>query len=108
MILPEIKDTQCGFKLFEALSLKKAFLMLEFFKKAERVVGWKVTSFDVELLHILKKMGCKIKEVKVVWNDRDKSTGKGGALQKYTKESYEMVMQILRVKLNDVRGLYDL
>ena len=107
MILPEIKDTQCGFKLFKATDLKKAFPMLEFFKNTKKVVGWKVTSFDVELLHILKKMGCKIAEVEVVWNDRDTSTSKGGALQKYVKESKEMFFQILRVKLNDLRGMYD-
>lgn len=107
MILPEIKDTQCGFKLFKADPLKKAFPKIEFFKNKKKVVGWKVTSFDVELLHILKKMGCRIAEVTVNWRDRDESTSKGGALSKYFHESKEMFMQIVRVKLNDLRGLYN-
>ena len=107
LILPEISDTQCGFKLFRKESLAGAFPKLEFFKKKEKVVGWKVTSFDVELLHILKILGCKIKEVEVAWTDRDRSTSKGGALKKYFKESKEMVMQILRVKLDDLKGHYD-
>ena len=107
LILTEIKDTQCGFKLFQKDKLAIAFPKLEFFKKKRGVVGWTVTSFDVELLHILKKLGCKIKEVEVSWADRDTSTGKGSALKKYFKESKEMFMQILRVKLNDVRHLYD-
>lgn len=106
LILPEISDTQCGFKLFKADLLKKAFPRLEYFRRKQRVMGWRVTSFDVELLHILKKMGCKIKEVKVIWNDKDTSTGKGGAAQKYIRESKEMFTQILRVKLNDLRGFY--
>lgn len=107
LILPEIFDTQCGFKLFKREPLAKAFPKLEFFTKKKKVVGWTVTSFDVELLHILKKSGCKIKEIEVKWNDRDISTSKGGAIEKYIKESKEMVMQILRVKLNEIRGMYN-
>ncbi len=107
LILHDITDTQCGFKLFEKEVLQKAFPQLEFFKSKEKVAGWKVTSYDVELLHILEKMGCTIKEVTVDWNDRDVSTKKGGGLQKYVKESNEMFGQILRVRLNDMRGQYN-
>lgn len=106
LILPEIKDTQCGFKLFEANALKKAFPKLEFFQKNEKVVGWKVTSFDVELLQILKMMRKKIKEITVTWIDEDTSSSKGGGLSRYVKESKEMLLQILRVKINELRGVY--
>jgi dolichyl-phosphate beta-glucosyltransferase len=106
LILPEITDTQCGFKLFRADKLKEAFPRLEFFRRGEKVIGWKVTSFDVELLHILKKRGSRIKEVKVTWDDKDVSKGKGGGLVRYIRESKEMFGQILRVKLNEIRGLY--
>ncbi len=104
LILPEITDTQCGFKLFQASVLKKSFPKLEFFRSKESVVGWKVTSYDVELLYILKKMGYKIKEVPVSWSDKDISKGKGYSLQKYIMESKEMFMQILRVKLKEGIG----
>jgi dolichyl-phosphate beta-glucosyltransferase len=107
MILPHIADTQCGFKLFETELLRSVFPKLEFFKKKQEVKGWKVTSFDVELYHLIEKKGEKIKEVVVDWQDRDISKTKGGSLQKYIKESKEMFMQVLRVKLNDLRGLYD-
>lgn len=106
LILPEINDTQCGFKLFEAKALKKAFPKLEFFKRPKKVKGWKVTSFDVELLHIVKKMGKKIKEVNVVWNDKDVSRGKGSYLSRYISESADMFKQVIRVKLNDLRREY--
>ncbi|MFC1649224.1 glycosyltransferase [Patescibacteria group bacterium] len=106
LILSEIDDTQCGFKMFDRVSVKKAFPKLEFFRKKQNVTGWKVTSYDVELLHILKNMGNKIKEVKVDWDDRDESTSKGGALKKYANESLEMILQILRIKMNDRRGMY--
>ena len=106
LILPEISDTQCGFKLFNSMALKKAFPRLEFFGKKEKVSGWKVTSFDVELLHILKGMGYKIAEVPVSWDDKDISKGKGGGLGRYIRESREMFGQIMRVKLNEIRGRY--
>lgn len=107
LILPEINDTQCGFKLFKADLLKISFPKLDYFSRKENVKGWKVTSYDVELLHIIKKIGKKIKEVRVVWNDEDKSGSKGGHLQRYVRESMDMLGQILKVKLNDVRGVYD-
>jgi dolichyl-phosphate beta-glucosyltransferase len=106
LILPEIKDTQCGFKLFKTEKVKEAFQRLEFFKRDRRDKGWMVTSFDVELLHILKKMGCEIAEVRVEWADRDESTGKGGGVSKYARESQEMLGEMFRVWRNERRGVY--
>ncbi len=107
LILPEINDTQCGFKLFRKDILLKSFSKLEFFRKKENVKGWKVTSFDVELLHLVSKMGSAIEEVPVAWEDADTSTSKGGGLNRYIRESKEMLLQIIRVKLNDIRGIYN-
>ncbi len=105
-ILAEIDDTQCGFKLFRREVVLKGFPKLEFFRKARSVKGWTVTSWDVELLHIVKKMGYKIEEVPVEWKDVDVSKSKGGIFKRYVRESREMLTQILRVKLNDIKGLY--
>lgn len=107
-ILPEINDTQCGFKLFSRDVAAKAFPRLQFFRDKRVARGWVVTSFDVELLHIIKKMGYTIEEVPVLWQDADKSVSKGGSLGRYFKESKEMLIQILRVKWNDMRGFYDI
>jgi len=105
-ILREIKDTQCGFKLFDSAMIKSYFPRLEFFKRNVRPKGWMVTSWDVELLHMIKKKGFKIKEVPVVWKDKDISKSKGSSIHKYLRESKEMALEILRVKLNDLRGYY--
>ncbi len=105
-ILPEIDDTQCGFKLFEHNVVKKVFPHLQFFKNKTDSKGWSVTSFDVELLHMIKKLGYKIEEVPVDWEDNDISENKGGSMGRYFKESKEMLMQVFRVKINDLRGLY--
>lgn len=106
LILSDINDTQCGFKLFKRDLVVNAFPKLEFLRNRRSVKGWKVTSFDVELLHIIEKMGGKVKEVRVRWHDTDVSKGKGGSLQRYFNESKEMFAQIIRVKWNDMRGYY--
>lgn len=106
-ILSDIDDTQCGFKIFKRTLAKKTFPKLEFFRRQSIARGWTVTSYDVELLHIIEKTGEKIKEVRVTWEDADVSKSKGGGLSRYVKESREMLTQILRVKLNDMRGMYD-
>lgn len=107
LILPEIVDTQCGFKLFKKKIVRDLLPNLEFFREKKERSGWIVTSYDVELLHLVKKSGGRIAEVPVLWNDRDKSKAKGMGLSKYIKESKEMFFQILRVKLNDLRGFYN-
>ncbi len=106
LILPELVDTQCGFKLFRSDVLRRVFPKLEFFKKEEERIGWVVTSYDVELLHLIKKTGGKIVEVSVRWKDEDKSKTKGSSFKRYFKESKDMFFQILRVRLNDWVGKY--
>jgi len=105
--LSQINDTQCGFKLFKRKLVREIFENLEALKG--KASGWTVTSYDVELLFMVDKKGAQIKEVVVRWEDRDKSTTKnkaGGYLQRYFKESKDMVAQILKVKLNDWQGKY--
>lgn len=106
-ILPEINDTQCGFKLFRASVVKKAFPKLEFFRKKGQVEGWRVTSYDVELLHIIKKMGKRIREVGVDWEEKGVDKKREGSLGRYVRESKEMLFEIIKVKLNDLHGTYD-
>ncbi|PIT89103.1 MAG: hypothetical protein COU27_02075, partial [Candidatus Levybacteria bacterium CG10_big_fil_rev_8_21_14_0_10_36_7] len=64
-------------------------------------------SYDVELLHIIKKAGEKIKEVVVTWRSEDESKNKGGGIERYFRESKEMVLEISRIKINDLKGRYD-
>jgi dolichyl-phosphate beta-glucosyltransferase len=107
LILSDINDTQCGFKLFEAKLLKATFPKLEYFTRYKDIKGWKVTAWDVELLHIFQKMGKRVSEVRVIWDDKDRSGGKGGHLKRYIHESWDMLKQIIRVKLNETRGMYE-
>ena len=96
-------DTQCGFKALRTPVARELFPLLGPIRKARRVSGWKVTAFDVELLFLAERRGYRIAEVTVQWADRDVTEGKG---KSYLGESLEMAEQILRVKLNDLRGTY--
>jgi dolichyl-phosphate beta-glucosyltransferase len=110
LILRDIGDTQCGFKLFHRAVLLELFPRLEFFRRGGRSVGWQVTAYDVELLFLISKAGYRIKEVTVEWYNRDQSDTKShvkGELPRYARESVEMAQEILRVKLNQWQGMYD-
>ncbi len=106
-LLPNIVDTQCGFKAIKTNLAKNIFPNLQFFKEKEESNGWRVSAFDVELLFMAKKWGYKIKEVPVKWKNEDSSTTKGNNSDRFKKESQQMVKEIIRVKYNDLRGLYD-
>jgi glycosyltransferase involved in cell wall biosynthesis len=53
------EDTQCGFKLFEARTAREIF-------GRQRLEGF---GFDVEVLYIARRLGCRTVEVPVRWND---------------------------------------
>jgi len=104
LLLKEINDTQCGFKAFKNRVAKDLFSQLLIFKNPAKIKGWRVGAFDVELLFIAQKRGYKIAEVPVFWEDKDIARGKQ---RKFLKESWQMLKEIIRVKINDLRGLYD-
>lgn len=59
LLLPGIADTQCGFKLFTSAAAMKVFER----QTAERF------SFDVELLFIARRLGLRISEVPINWEN---------------------------------------
>jgi len=105
ILLPEIHDTQCGFKLIETKLANRIFSHMRLFGRVNNAIGWKVTAYDVELLHVAKKLGAKIKEVRVVWKNEDTTMGKS---RNFVKESIEMLFEIMRVRANDLLGKYNL
>jgi len=108
-LLRDIRDTQCGFKSCRREAALKVFPRLQYFQSAERPKGWRVSAYDVELLHLFQHAGFRIKEVEVEWRNRDLSTTKSqqGELQRYVKESLDMAREVFRVRRNQWRGWYD-
>lgn len=108
-LLHNISDTQCGFKSCRREAALTVFPRIQFFKQADRPTGWKVSAYDVELLYLFERAGYSIKEVQVSWQNRDESDTKGqtGELARYLKESVEMAKEVARVKINQLKGLYD-
>lgn len=105
ILLPEIKDTQCGFKLMKTSLAQRIFKHMRIFGRVNNAIGWKVTAYDVEMLHLAKKFGEPIKEVRVLWKNEDTSSGKS---RNFVKESLEMLFEIMRVRINDLLGKYEL
>jgi len=105
MLLPNIIDTQCGFKAMRRSVALEIFPKLQFFQEqGKKVSGWRVSAFDVEMLFICQKLGYKIREVAVNWQDRDAAAEQKN--KSFIKESKNMLSEILRVKINDLFGKY--
>ena len=85
-----IKDTQCGFKLFQREAGKEIFKQATFDR-------W---SFDIELLAIARKKGYKIKEVGIVWYDDPHSTVNP------LKDGLKMIRDAWTVRMNLIKGRY--
>lgn len=103
ILLPRVVDTQCGFKLIDRKLAGKIFSKMRLFNRGNNAKGWKVTAYDVEMLHLAKRLGFFIKEVRVKWKDEDIAKDKG---RSFVKESLEMIFEVMRVRLNDMLGKY--
>lgn len=70
LLLPGIKDTQCGFKLFERDAARAIF-------SRQTIMSW---GFDMELLALARKLGYKIDLIEVPdWKDVKEGSKIGGA-----------------------------
>jgi dolichyl-phosphate beta-glucosyltransferase len=88
LAIPEIKDTQCGFKLFKR---KVAGFLFE----RQRIDGF---GFDAEILFIARKSGYKVREVPVRWiNSPDSRVH-------ILKDSILMLRDLLIMRINYLIG----
>ena len=83
------RDTQCGFKLFETRAARDIFGR----QQLERF------GFDVEVLFIARRLGYKISEVPVKWNDV-------AGTKVDTLSGLSAFLDPLRVRWNQLRGKY--
>lgn len=91
IVVPGIKDTQCGFKCFNRQAARAIF-------SVQVMSGW---GFDVEVLFIARRWGHRVVEVPVNWY-----YGKGSRISP-VKDSLRMLGELWQVRRNGSRGLYD-
>jgi hypothetical protein len=81
---------------------------MKIFEQSGQAKGWVVAAWDVEFLFLAEKAGFRITEVPVKWSDKDETKGKNRGVVKFIKESWDMLIQVSRVRLNDICGRYSL
>ncbi len=91
LAIPKIQDTQCGFKVFRREAARDVFTL-------QTIDGW---GFDVEVLFIALKHGYKLIEVPITWYYKPQT--KISPL----RDSINMVLEVMRVRMNGWRGKYD-
>jgi dolichyl-phosphate beta-glucosyltransferase len=90
LLLPQIADTQCGFKLFRRSVARELF-------SRQRADGF---SFDVEILFLARRLNFVVKEVPINW------TNIPGSKVNLVKDSTLMFLDVVRFRLRDLFGGY--
>lgn len=84
------RDTQCGFKMFTRDAAQRLF-------RAQTISGF---SFDLEILYLANKLGYRIIEVPIAWVDAP------GSKLDPAKEAQRFLRDLVKIKLNDLKGIY--
>ena len=100
MLVPGIRDTQCGFKCFRRSAARAIFQNLRLYNTPKEVVGPMVTGFDVEVLYLARKWGFQIKEIPIVWHHSPTDNVNP------VRDTLRMLGDIAKVRLNDLGGQY--
>lgn len=91
MVLPNLQDTQCGFKCLRAEVARDIFPF-------QTLTGW---AFDVELLYIAHHHGYDILEIPIDWYFNADSK------VRVLRDSWRMFIDLLVIRRNAKRGRYD-
>ena len=90
LVIPNLSDTQCGFKCYRGQVAQELFPI-------QRLYGF---AFDVEILFLARKRGLRMKEVPIDWYYRPQSKVRP------IKDSMAMGRDILRIRWHYLRGRY--
>jgi dolichyl-phosphate beta-glucosyltransferase len=91
LVLPfDLRDSQCGFKLFRAAAARRLF-------EAARIDGF---AFDAEILFLAFRLGYRVAEIPVPWFNSLPSRVDP------LRHSAQMLRDLLRIRLLAARGAY--
>ncbi len=88
--LPELQDTQCGFKCFRGDIAEQVF-------PRQTIAGW---TFDVEVLYIARLKGFHIQEIPVPWYYN------GQSKVRVMQDSLRMFTDLVTIRRNGRTGVY--
>jgi glycosyltransferase involved in cell wall biosynthesis len=91
LALPELRDTQCGFKLFTAAAAEDLFVR-------QTLQNW---SFDIEVLFIARRRGYRILELPIPWYFNPETK------LKPLQDAVRMGLDILKIHRYARKGVYD-
>jgi len=96
-----IRDTQCGFKLFNTEAARTVISHLQVFKDRHNAEGSSVSAgFDLEFLFLASRLGYSIKEVPVIWRHVETKN------VTFVKSSLEGLKDILSIKWYEILKKY--
>lgn len=96
LVLPGIKDTQCGFKAFRADVAEEVF-------SRQTMLGW---SFDAEVLKIARLKGHKITTIEAPDWKEPKAEGMGLVGDSPMKAAIQTLLDLVVIRWNVITGKY--
>jgi len=91
-LVPGVRDTQCGFKVFAAQAARDLF-------SRATVDGW---AFDLEILALARRLRLRVVELPVAWKDDRRSRVRPW------RDLSNVIQEALTIKRNLDRGVYGL
>src|SRR3989339_2000831 len=99
--LKGVRDTQCGFKLFEKRAALEIINKLQVFHNMRIAKDSSVSAgFDIEFLFLGQKSGYKIIEVPVIWRHVETKN------VNFIRDTIETLVDIIKIKLIDLQRKY--
>jgi dolichyl-phosphate beta-glucosyltransferase len=90
LLLPGIRDSQCGFKAFRRSAARALF-------GRQRLDGF---GFDAEVLWLARQLGYRVAEIPIVWRDDRRSS------VRLVRDSGGMLLDLARIRVNGWAGRY--
>jgi dolichyl-phosphate beta-glucosyltransferase len=82
LLLPGLRDTQCGFKGFRAEAAERLF-------SRSRIEGF---AFDLEVLYLARRLGMRLVEVPIRWRDD------GESRIRVVRDGLQMLRDVLKIR----------
>lgn len=93
-------DTQCGFKALSREAAREVFTRMKVVSKKTSMSAGVTAGFDLEILYLARKLGLKVAEVPVEWEH------KGSARVSPLRDSWQGLRDLIKVRINAIKGTY--